>query len=158
MGSQISPRTMSSHGHNRDVGGHPPPSSAPPPPPPPYQNEFLARFLAEQQQRMAFPFLPGMTSSSHPSNHMNTLSNINNTSACKGSGLIPPPFGMFPFNPLLSDMTRLPGLFHKAPGMLGPGGPGPDQGPNHHPSNKLMEENLRKYMAMAGIVNKIENH
>ena len=158
IGSQISPRTMSSHGHNRDGGGHPPPSSAPPPPPPPYQNEFLARFLAEQQQRMAFPFLPGMTSSSHPSNHMNTLSNINNTSACKGSGLIPPPFGMFPFNPLLSDMTRLPGLFHKAPGMLGPGGPGPDQGPNHHPSNKLMEENLRKYMAMAGIVNKIENH
>ena len=64
---------------------------------------------------------------------------------------------MFPFNPLLSDMTRLPGLFqHKGPGMLGPGGPsgpGPD-----HPTNKMMEENLRKYMAMAGIVNKIENH
>ena len=33
--------------------------------------------------------------------------------------------------------------------MLGPGGPsgpGPD-----HPTNKMMEENLRKYMAMAGI-------
>ena len=65
---------------------------------------------------------------------------------------------MFPFNPLLGDMTRLPGLFHKGPGMqtahaseqpglIGPG-----------PHNKLMEENLRKYMAMAGLVNKIENH
>ena len=129
----------------------------PPPPPPPYQNEFLARFLAEQQQRLAFPFLPGMTSSHQPG-HMNTLSTINNSSACKGSGLIPPPFGMFPFNPLLGDMTRLPGLFHKGPGMqtahaseqpglIGPG-----------PHNKLMEENLRKYMAMAGLVNKIENH
>ena len=79
---------------------------------------------------------------------MNTAPTMNNTSACKGSGLIPPPFGMFPFNPLLGDMSRLPGLFHKTPGM-------PEQaaGPN-----KMMEENLRKYMAMAGIVNKIENH
>ena len=124
-------------------GQHPPP----PPPPPPYQHEFLARFLAEQQQRLTFPFLPSMTSSPH-AGHLNTAPTMNNTSACKGSGLIPPPFGMFPFNPLLGDMSRLPGLFHKTPGM-------PEQaaGPN-----KMMEENLRKYMAMAGIVNKIENH
>ena len=152
------------------------PGLAPPPasgPPPPYQNEFLARFLAEQQQRLAFPFLPapGLTSShsshsshssshsphssSHAAGHLNSLSNINNSGACKpgqAPALIPPPFGMFPFSPLLGDMTgRLPGLLHKAPGMLG-------QGPQPPPPNKMMEENLRKYMAMAGIVNKIENH
>ena len=141
--------TTSSSSHlpaGGDSGGHPAP---PPPPPPPYQHEFLARFLAEQQQRLTFPFLPSMTSSPHAgAGHLNTAPTMNNTSACKGSGLIPPPFGMFPFNPLLGDMSRLPGLFHKTPGM-------PEQagGPN-----KMMEENLRKYMAMAGIVNKIENH
>ena len=131
----------SSHAPPAGDSGHPPP-----PPPPPYQHEFLARFLAEQQQRLTFPFLPSMTSSPH-GGHLNTAPTMNNASACKGSGLIPPPFGMFPFNPLLGDMSRLPGLFHKTPGMPEQTGP-----------NKMMEENLRKYMAMAGIVNKIENH
>ena len=141
-----------SHSSSNDIsGGQQPSGPGPHHPspheniPPPYQNEFLARFLAEQQQRLAFPFLPNMTSSPH-SGHMNTHSNIN-SGACKGSGMIPPPFGMLPFNPLLGDMTRLPGLFHKAPGH-----------PEQPPPNKMMEENLRKYMAMAGLVNKIENH
>ena len=135
--SEVSPGTQASGTH------HPSPHDNIPPPP--YQNEFLARFLAEQQQRLAFPFLPNMTSSPH-SGQMNTHSSIN-AGACKGSGMVTPPFGMLPFNPLLSDMTRLPGLFHKAPGH-----------PEQPPPNKMMEENLRKYMAMAGLVNKIENH
>ena len=133
--------------------------------PPPYQNEFLARFLAEQQQRLAFPFgLPGpgpISSSSHGAGHLNSLANINNSGACKpgqGPGLLPPPFGMFPFNPLLGDMSqRLPGLLHKGPGLLGQ-----EHGQGHHHGHqapsKMMEENLRKYMAMAGLVNKVENH
>jgi len=135
--SEVSPGTQASGTH------HPSPHDNIPPPP--YQNEFLARFLAEQQQRLAFPFLPNMSSSPH-SGQMNTHSSIN-AGACKGSGMVTPPFGMLPFNPLLSDMTRLPGLFHKAPGH-----------PEQPPPNKMMEENLRKYMAMAGLVNKIENH
>jgi len=146
----ISAAPQDSHSHTGNSSHLPSPGDSvhpPPPPPPPYQHEFLARFLAEQQQRLAFPFLPSMTSSPH-AGHLNAAPTMNNASACKGSGLIPPPFGMFPFNPLLGDMSRLPGLFHKTPGM-------PEQagGPN-----KMMEENLRKYMALAGIVNKIENH
>ena len=62
--------------------------------------------------------------------------------------MAPPPFGMVPFSPLLGDMARLPGLFHK-PGLGQPG---------EQPGSKNMEENLRKYMAMAGLVNKVENH
>ena len=115
-------------------------------PPPTYPNEFLARFLAEQQQRLAFPFLPGLSPTTPPSH----LPNINGSSGQHKPaqhGMAPPPFGMMPFNPMMADMARLPGMFHK-PGLA------------HHPgaANKSVEENLRKYMAMAGIVNKIENH
>ena len=109
---------------------------------PPYQNEFLARFLAEQQQhqqqqqqppphRFPFPFLPGLQQA-HPA-----------AAASLQQGRLPPPFGMLPFNPLLGDMARLPGLFGKLP----------DQS-----QAKAVEENLRKYMAMAGMATKIENH
>ena len=68
---------------------------------------------------------------------------------------------MFPFNPLLGDMShRLPGLLHKGP--LGPLGQEHGQGAHHVPGHqgpsKMMEENLRKYMAMAGLVNKVDNH
>ena len=110
---------------------------------PPYQNEFLARFFAEQQhqhqqqqqqqqqQRFPFPFLPGLHS--HPSHPSAGLSHPR----------LPPPFGMLPFNPLLGDLSRLPGLFNKVPD--------PSQA-------KMVEENLRKYMAMANMATKIENH
>jgi len=117
-----------------------------PPPFSPYQNEFFARFLAEQQhqqqqqqhqqqQRFPFPFLHGLpTSNALPTPHR-----------------FPPPFGgMMPFgNPLLGDMSRLPNLFGKTNG-----GPGL---PNDQSHAKVMEENLRKYMAMAHMA-KIENH
>jgi hypothetical protein len=109
---------------------------------PAYPNEFLARLLAEQQQRLAFPFLPGLGPAAHLPPHKVGHS---------PHGLVPPPFGMMPFNPLLGDMARLPGLFHK-PGL---GQPGPD---HSAAGGKSVEENLRKYMAMAGLVNKIENH
>ena len=115
---------------------HAPAPREPHPPSPGHPNEFLARFLAEQQQRLAFPFLPGMAASPQHLPHK------------PPHPMVPPPFGMMPFNPLLGDMARLPGLFHK-PGLGQPG----DQ-----PGNKNMEENLRKYMAMAGLVNKVENH
>ena len=109
----------------------------------PYQNEFFARFLAEQQhqhqqqqqqQRFPFPFLHGLpTSTSLPTPHR-----------------FPPPFGgMLPFNPLLGDMSRLPNIFGK-------GNAGPVL-PNEQSHAKVMEENLRKYMAMANMA-KIENH
>lgn len=146
-GHQDPPRSSSSSRPSLPPG----PAPAHPPPPPHYQNEFLARIIAEQQHRLGFPFLnPGITGA--PSHgHVTPGHGINNSSACKpGTGLVPPPFGMFPFNPLLSDMSRLPGLFHK------PSLPPPDHGVM--PANKMMEENLRKYMAMAGMVNKIENH
>ena len=172
------------HGDNVDTGDHgvtadtsPGDTSAPVaprssgsirpalPPPAPYQNEFLARILAEQHQRLAFPFLPSVSMSgmTGAAGHMNSPHHpLNNASAqCKGGSqssqpLVPPPFGMFPFNPLLSDMAaaaRLPGLFHKAASV------NPSVMPDHlQQPNKMMEENLRKYMAMAGMVNKIENH
>ena len=111
--------------------------------PPPYQHEFLARFLAEQQQRLAFPFLPPAPAPHLPPPPGTT----GGAGACKGgAGLAPPALGMFPFSPLLGDVARLPGLFHGSQASPGPG------------HSKLVEENLRKYMAMAGIVNKIENH
>ena len=139
-----------------ETSGHtssPPPHHAPVPradattlqPPPTYPNEFLARFLAEQQQRLAFPFLPGMG----PNATQPHLPGMNGGPPHKPPpphGMVPPPFGMMPFNPMLGDMARMPGLFHK-PGLGHPG-----QG------TKSVEENLRKYMAMAGLVNKIENH
>ena len=134
-----------------DPGGQ---TSPPPPPhltptsreqqPATHPNEFLARFLAEQHQRLAFPFLPNLPAAPH-------LPSLNGAGGPHKPppphGMVPPPFGMMPFNPLLGDMARLPGLFHK-PGPMDQAGPG----------NKSVEENLRKYMAMAGLVNKIENH
>ena len=112
--------------------------------PPTHPNEFLARFLAEQQQRLAFPFLPNLPTSA---THLPNLNGAGSPHKPPPHGMVPPPFGMLPFNPLLGDMARLPGLFHK-PGPMEQAGPG----------NKSVEENLRKYMAMAGLVNKIENH
>jgi hypothetical protein len=125
----------------------------------PYQNEFLARFLAEQQQqqhhqqqqqqhpapRFPFPFLPGL---GPPTSHGTGVPGGPNLQ----HGRFPPPFGLFPFGPLLGEMGRInPGLF-AAKAASG----------NTDPASALaksnMEENLRKYMAMAGLTAKIENH
>ncbi len=122
-------------------GGQMPPFS-------PYQNEFFARFLAEQQQqqqRFPFPFgIPGLTP--------------NSAGLPPSAPRFPPPFGgMLPFaNPLLGgDMSRLPNLFNAASKGGNPfGGSGLSE---RGEQAKLMEENLRKYMAMAGMA-KIENH
>ncbi len=131
----------------------------PMPPFSPYQNEFFARFLAEQQQqqqqqpRFPFPFgIPGLTP--------NSAAGLPPPSSPR----FPPPFGgMLPFaaNPLLGgDMSsRLPNLFGaaaagKGGSPLGGGGFSSERGIDQA---KLMEENLRKYMAMASMA-KIENH
>ena len=143
--------TLASGGGGVDPGGQtsPPPqltptSQAQPGGPPTHPNEFLARFLAEQHHRLAFPFLPNMPAAAP---HLPNLNGAGGPHKPPPHGMVPPPFGMMPFNPLLGDMARLPGLFHK-PGPMEQAGPG----------NKSVEENLRKYMAMAGLVNKIENH
>ena len=143
--------TIASGGGGVDPGGQtsPPPqltptSQAQPGGPPTHPNEFLARFLAEQHHRLAFPFLPNMPAAAP---HLPNLNGAGGPHKPPPHGMVPPPFGMMPFNPLLGDMARLPGLFHK-PGPMEQAGPG----------NKSVEENLRKYMAMAGLVNKIENH
>ena len=123
-----------------------------------YQNEFLARFLAEQQQqqqqhhhqqqqqpqhpRFPFPFLPGL---GPPAAHV--------AAAVGGPphSRFPPPFGLFPFGPLLGEMGRMnpaSGLFAAKTGATDPAAQ----------AKTNMEENLRKYMAMAGLTTKIENH
>ena len=113
-----------------------------------YQNEFLARFLAEQQQRLAFPFLPGHSPLNSGGGPVNTMAINGGGKEAGGGGVgFPPPFGLLPFNPLLGDMSRIPSLFYKN---------GPVQHQEH--AAKSVEENLRKYMAMAGLATKIENH